>query len=174
MTICFTLSHFPSLHFLSFLPSGEKIIMVMITLKVKRRFFGKLFHHLGMVKLQIKRFHQICTDISLSKDKLKWEWTCISSFVKQKQRTMLYCNDDKFQCMLHYQFFAPNKKYKMSLGYLCRKNCTRDIMQLLAISCRYVIVFQNISFLLVLHYLYRLNTAIKRRYYSVHLSCNTT
>ena len=137
MKISFILSHFPSLHFLSFLPSGEKIIMVIITLEVKRRFFGKLFHQLGMVKLQIKRFHQICTDISLSKDKLKWEWTCISSFVKQKQRTMLYCNDDKFQCMLHYHFFAPNKKYKIFLGYLCRIDCTRDI----------IIVFQNISLL---------------------------
>ena len=131
MKISFILSDFPSLHFLSFLPSGEKIIMVIITLEVKRRFFGKLFHQLGMVKLQIKRFHQICTDISLSKDKLKWEWTCISSFVKQKQRTMLYCNDDKFQCMLHYHFFAPNKKYEIFLSYLCRIDCTRDIMQLL-------------------------------------------
>ena len=171
MKISFILSHFPSSHFLSFLPSGEKIMIVIITLEVKRRFFGKLFHQLGMVKLQIKRFHQICTDISLSKDKLKWEWTCISSFVKQKQRTMLYCNDDKFECMLHYHFFAPNKKYIISLGFLYKIDCTRDIMKLLTFN---VIVFQNISLLLVLHYLYRLNTAIKRRYYSVHLSCNTT
>ena len=131
MKFSFILSHFPSLHFLSFLPSGEKIMIVIITLEVKRRFFGKLFHQLGMVKLQIKRFHQICTDISLSKDKLKWEWTCISSFVKQKQRTMLYCNDDKFECMLHYHFFAPNKKYIISLGFLYKIDCTRDIMKLL-------------------------------------------